>query len=128
MKTLQKTVLIVIGTVALVCGVIGIILPLIPTTPFLLLAGFCYAKSSRKLYDRLMNNKILGEYIKNYREHKAIPMKPKIIGVLIIWSSVFYTFFFLSAIIYLKVIFFIGAVVITYLILSIKTLKRDITA
>ena len=66
-----KALYFIAGTVCLILGIIGIILPILPTTPFLLLAAGCYARSSERFYNWLLNNRILGSYIRNYREGKA---------------------------------------------------------
>ena len=81
-------ILISFGTLFLIIGLIGIIIPILPTTPFLLLAAACYFKSSKKFYNWMMNNKIFGNYIKNYLENKGIPIKVKLISVIILWFTI----------------------------------------
>ncbi len=70
----KKWTLIVAGTICVCLGVAGIFLPLLPTTPFLLLAAVCYAGSSPRFYHWLMNNRWFGRYIKNYREGKGLTL------------------------------------------------------
>ena len=77
--------LIVCGCMAMILGIMGIFLPLLPTTPFLLLAAACFFRSSPRLYQWLINHKQMGPYIRNFREHKAIPLKAKIISVSMVW-------------------------------------------
>ncbi len=86
----MKTLFIVIGSICLVLGVIGIVVPLLPTTPFLLLSAALYMRSSPRLYERLLNSKYLGSYIRDYREHRAIPLKSKIIALIVLWGSMTY--------------------------------------
>ena len=69
-----RFLLIIAGTIFLVFGIIGIFLPILPTTPFLLLAAACYARSSKRFYNWLMNNKWFGNYIKNYNEGRGVPL------------------------------------------------------
>ena len=69
---LLKVFLNIVGTISLVLGIIGIFIPLLPTTPFLLLSAVAYFRGSERLYNLLINHKYLGVYIRNYREHKAI--------------------------------------------------------
>ena len=69
----MKTVCIILGTVSLALGIIGIFLPLLPTTPFLLLTAALYFRGSPRLYQWLLNHKCLGPYIRSFRENKAIP-------------------------------------------------------
>ena len=67
----MKTVCIILGTVSLALGIIGIFLPLLPTTPFLLLTAALYFRGSPRLYQWLLNHKCLGPYIRSFRENKA---------------------------------------------------------
>jgi len=75
-------------------GTLGIFLPLVPTTPFLLLAAALFARSSQKFYNWLLNNKWLGTYIRNYREKKGIPPGAKIISITLMWLVIGYSAFF----------------------------------
>lgn len=69
------------GTVALVLGLIGIFLPLLPTTPFVLLAAACYARGSRRFYDWLLSQRTFGPIIHEWERHRSIPYKTKITAV-----------------------------------------------
>ena len=75
---MKKIALILIGVLSVILGVIGIFLPILPTTPLILLAGYCFLKSSKRLYNKLIKNKYLGIYIKNYYEKKEFPKKQKL--------------------------------------------------
>ena len=119
----MKYLLIITGSICLALGVIGIFLPLLPTTPFLLLAAALYVRSSAKLYQWLIHQKDLGEYIRNFREHKAIPLRAKIISVSLVWITLTYCAIILTDEIWLKVFFLILAISVTWHILSYKTLK-----
>ncbi|NQU27807.1 MAG: DUF454 family protein, partial [Candidatus Marinimicrobia bacterium] len=77
--TLRKGLLILIGILLVVLATVGIFLPLLPTTPFLLLAAACFFRSSDRLYRWLITHKWFGLYIKNYREHKAITKGAKVV-------------------------------------------------
>ena len=119
-----KMLLTVSGTLSLFLGIIGIFLPILPTTPFLLLAAFCYAKSSEKFYYMLLNNRYLGNYIKNYREQKAVPMKIKISSISLLWITILISAFcFIENNIIRGVLILIAAAVTVH-ILSLKTLKK----
>ncbi|MEW5950621.1 MAG: DUF454 domain-containing protein [Elusimicrobia bacterium] len=84
------------GIISLALAIIGIVTPLLPTTPFLLLTAFCWAKSDKKLYEKLLNSPYLGEYIKNYKEKKKIPLKTKIISLVFLWTALTVSFCFLK--------------------------------
>ena len=73
----MKFLYLIFGTLSLVLGIIGIFLPVLPTTPLLLLTAFCYYRGSERLYGWLMNHPQLGPYIKNFREHRMIPRRVK---------------------------------------------------
>lgn len=91
MKEFVRILLIVCGTLSLALGVLGIFLPLLPTTPFLLLAAACYARSSKRFYHWLMNTPWCGEYIHNYRQGRGIPLKQKVLTILLLWLTIGYT-------------------------------------
>tara|TARA_B100001250_G_scaffold399904_1_gene409820 strand:+ start:480 stop:908 length:429 start_codon:yes stop_codon:yes gene_type:complete len=89
-----KVLWIILGSFFVALAAVGVALPGIPTTPFLILAAACYIRSSQKLYDRLISNKTFGPYLKDYREGKGIPKKAKILAVsmivLFVGSSVIF--------------------------------------
>ena len=119
----MKTVCIISGTVSLALGIIGIFLPLLPTTPFLLLTAALYFRGSPRLYQWLLNHKCLGPYIRNFRENKAIPLRAKIISLLLMWGTMVYCIFFLIPLTEIKIVLFLVAVGVTWHILSFKTLR-----
>lgn len=85
-----KWLLIVTGVVAVALGTVGIFVPLLPTTPFLLLAAACFIRSSPRLYRWLITHRWFGSYIKNYREHRALPLRVKIPALVLLWLSIGY--------------------------------------
>ena len=119
----MKVVYIALGTLSLVLGILGIFLPLLPTTPFLLLTAALYCKSSDRLYQWLLNQKHLGPYIRNFRENKAIPMRAKIVSISLIWITMLYCIFFLISYLWLQILLASIGAGTTYHILSFKTLK-----
>ena len=119
----MKYILIILGSISLVLGVIGIFLPLLPTTPFLLLSAALYVRSSENLYNWLINQKYLGTYIRNFREHKAIPLHAKIISVTLVWVTLLYCAIIISENILLSIALLILASAVSWHILSYKTLK-----
>ena len=81
---LAKLMWISLGSLFVGLGAIGVIVPGLPTTPFLILAAACYIRSSQRLYDWLISNKRFGPYLKDYREGKGIPRKAKRLAVVMI--------------------------------------------
>lgn len=120
----MKWLYIFFGTLALALGGIGIFLPLLPTTPFLLLAAALYFRGSERLYNWLLNHKHLGPYIRNFREYKAIPLRAKIVSVSLVWGTLLYCSLFVVSQWWLKTLLILLAVGITCHILSYKTLNK----
>ena len=84
----MRGALIVFGTLFVGLGLVGIFLPVLPTTPFLLLAAVCYARSSQRFYDWLLNNRWFGEYIRNYREGKGVHLRHKVSALVLLWGTI----------------------------------------
>ncbi|MEZ5319349.1 MAG: YbaN family protein [Vicinamibacterales bacterium] len=85
---LMKGLLIACGTLCVALGVIGIFLPIMPTTVFLLMAAACYARSSDRFYQRLINNRWLGSYIRNHREGRGMRRRDKTITLIMLWAGI----------------------------------------
>jgi uncharacterized protein len=117
---LLKYLYIFLGTLSLVLGIIGIFLPLLPTTPLLLLAAALYVRSSPKLYNRLLSNKYIGKYIRDLRENKAIPVHTKIVSVSLIWVTILYCVICIVSNIWLRIALIAIAAATTIHILSFK--------
>ena len=83
-----KLLLIVLGSIFLGLGFLGIFTPGLPTTPFLLLAAGCYVRSSDRLYSWLIKNKLFGKYIHNFRETRSIPLRSKILSLIVMWIMI----------------------------------------
>ena len=121
----MKTLLAALGAFALALGVIGIFVPLLPTTPFLLLAAWAFCRSSPRLYDRLLAHPCLGAYVRNFREYRAIPLRAKIISVTLIWATLLYCIFgVVRAWWWAQAGLLLLAVGLTWHILSYATLRR----
>jgi len=83
-----RYVLLVIGWLSVTLGIIGIFLPVLPTTPFLLLAAACFVRSSRRFYDWLVTHPRLGPWFRDYLEGKGIPLKGKVYAITTMWISI----------------------------------------
>jgi len=120
---LIRSILVIAGTFFVGLGVIGIFLPLLPTTPFLLLAAACYARSSKRFYNWLLNNKWFGNYIKNYREGKGVPLKVKILTISILWATIIISCVIVSSLL-VWIILVLIAIGVTIHVLTIRTFKK----
>lgn len=119
----MKILLAILGSVSLALGIMGVFLPVLPTTPFLLLSAALYMRSSQRLYDWLMSHKHLGPYIKNFREHKALPLRVKVVSVTMVWATLLYCAIFVAKEWWMSAVFVAIAIGVTVHIISFKTLK-----
>jgi uncharacterized membrane protein YbaN (DUF454 family) len=110
------------GIISVGLGTAGIFLPLLPTTPFLLLAAACFIRSSDRLYQWLIHNRWFGSYIRNYREHRAIPLRAKVIALILLWTTMTYSVFILRRHWALQVLLLLIASAVTLYLLSLKTM------
>ncbi len=121
----MKTIYIILGSISLGLGIVGIFLPLLPTTPFLLLTAALYFKGSPRLYKWLITHKRFGTYILNYRENKAITVTTKIISVSMLWVTILLCIFFVTDTLWLRLILCAVLIGVTIHLLSFKTLKKE---
>ena len=114
---------VLLGSLSVGMGVIGIFVPGWPTTIFLIIGSYFYIRSSEKLYNWLINNKILGIYLKNYYSGKGMPLKAKIFSILMMWSFGLLSIFLWipSNLMIVKITVFILLVIGTIFILRVKT-------
>jgi len=90
-RPFRRAALLVCGTLSLGLGIVGIFVPLLPTTCFLLIAAWCYARSSSRLYDRLMRARWIGGYLRRYRDERAIPVHVRVASVVMMWITIGYS-------------------------------------
>lgn len=121
----MKTIYIILGSISLGLGILGIFLPLLPTTPFLLLTAALYFKGSPRLYQWLIAHKRLGPYILNYRENKAITVTTKIISVSMLWATILICIFFVTDALWLRLVLCAVLIGVTIHLLTFKTLKKE---
>jgi uncharacterized protein len=124
-RSLIRTLLLVAGTVCVVLAVVGMVLPVLPTTPFLLLAAVCYARSSARFYGWLITNRWFGEYIRNYREGKGIPLRHKVVALSLLWLTIGYAALFAVSFWPARVVLVGIAAGVTIHLLRTKTYRPD---
>lgn len=116
--------LIFLGLVCVTLGVVGVFIPLLPTTPFLLLAAWLFYRSSPRLHQWLLNNRLCGAYITAFMVHRAIALKAKIVSITLLWVTITSSALFITTLVWVKVLLFSIAIGVTVHILSYKTLKK----
>jgi uncharacterized membrane protein YbaN (DUF454 family) len=124
-EKLKRKLLIVAGTISTAIGVVGIFVPILPTTPFLLLAAACYLRSSRKFYHWLLKNRFFGAYVRNYLQGRGMPLKLKILTILLLWVTIACSATFAVQALIIRVILALIAIGVTVHIILIKTTPRD---
>lgn len=120
---LKRGLFIVTGTIALVTGIVGIIIPVLPTTPFLLLSAICYLRGSKRLYNALLGNRLVGSYIKNYLEGRGMSIKIKIWTLSLLWVAIIFSAILATDNLIIRIILVCVLIGVTIHILLIKTLK-----
>lgn len=120
----MRHILTLLGLLSLGLGILGIFLPVLPTTPLLLLAAALFLRSNKRLYDWLLNHPKLGPYIRNFMEYKAIPLKVKGIAVSMVWITLLYCAVFVAEHWLFRLFFIVLATAITIHILSYRTLDK----
>ena len=121
-KASIKILLNVIGCIAVVLAILGVFLPLLPMTPFLLLASACFVRGSDRLHRWLLSNPLFGEYLRNIEDKKGIPLKGKIITLVLLWGSLAYSIYIVKLLL-LKVMLAAIGIGVTVFILRMKTLR-----
>jgi len=125
---MKQKIYIFVGIISTILGIIGAFLPLMPTTPFLILASFLFARSSPKLNNLLLKNRLLGEYLTNYIEHRSLPLSSKIKTISLLWLGLLATIFFTNIPFYVQLILiFIGICVSLHIIFLEKFFYRKNT-
>jgi uncharacterized membrane protein YbaN (DUF454 family) len=84
---MKKTLLNIAGVIALLLAILGLFLPLLPTTPFLLLASACFARGSTRLHRWLLQHRVFGAYLRNVEAGNGIPLRAKIVALALMWTS-----------------------------------------
>jgi uncharacterized membrane protein YbaN (DUF454 family) len=116
---------LILGVILAGIGFLGIFLPLLPTTIFLILASACFMRSSPQANEWLRNHKWLGAYLRNYQDKTGLTIKSKIIYIVILWLSIGFSAMVLTNDFGIQVILFIIAVGVTLHLITIKTQKEE---
>lgn len=123
MNKIIRNLLIIGGTLCVAFGVVGIFLPILPTTPFLLLAAVLYARSSERFLHWLLTNRWFGAYINNYRQGNGIPRREKILTISLLWATIIFSILCVVTSVWVKVLLAVIAIGVTIHLLRIKTYK-----
>jgi len=125
---MKKKLFILLGFISILCGLFGILIPILPTTPFLLLAAYLFAKSSPNFYNWLINSRLFGPYIRNYREKRGMTLIHKVLVLILLWFVIITTMIYGTEHIWVRILLAIVAIAVSTHIFMIKTLKGEIYA
>jgi uncharacterized membrane protein YbaN (DUF454 family) len=123
--TAKRRLLIGAGTLSTGLGIIGVFVPILPTTPFLLLAAACYMRSSERFYQWLINNRIFGAYVRNYIEGRGMPIRIKILIILLLWLTIGLSITFGVQNIVIRIVLICIAIGVTVHIILIRKRKVE---
>ncbi len=126
----KKTIFLILGFISLVTGSIGVVLPLLPTVPFLLLSAWFFANSSEKFHKWLLNHRVFGEYIKNYKYKKGMLLTHKIRTLILLWVGIGFSLYMMrnmpeEKFIWVIIFLLIVLIGVTIHILMLNTVKND---
>jgi uncharacterized membrane protein YbaN (DUF454 family) len=120
---LVRYLMIVGGILSVVLGIIGIVLPILPTTPFFLLAAYLFLRSSQRLYRWLLTHKLFGNYIRNYIHHKAISRGVKIFTLCLLWGTILLSVYLIRHLPWVQILLLTIALAVSVHVLSLNTMS-----
>ncbi len=118
---IKRVIYILVGVISTICGIFGIFLPILPTTPFLLLSIWCFSRSSVKLEKFVRNNKYFGKYIDDYYKGEGISLNSKRISITVLWLGITFSNFILLENHYIQAMLTFIAIFVTVHILGNPT-------
>jgi uncharacterized protein len=121
-SSIARTALVICGSAALVLGIVGVFVPVLPTTPLLLLAAACYARSSVRLHDWLLQHPVFGEYIRDYGERRGMKPRAKVVAITALWLGIGISILVVGTF-WLQLLLATVAVLVTTHILRLRTLS-----
>ena len=131
-KATKKTIspfvrflMITAGLISVGLGVIGIVLPILPTTPFFLLAAFLFVRSSQKYYRWLLSHKLFGNYIRNYIYKRSISKGVKIFTLSLLWMSILFSVTFATNLLWLRILLILIALGVSIHVLRLNTTRSE---
>ncbi len=123
---LGRACYLVAGSVALGVGVVGVVVPVLPTTPLLIVTAFCYARGSSRGYRWLVTNRLFGRYLNDYLCGRGVALKVKVGALVLLWGVIAVTAVFFTDRLWLRVLLPAIAVAVTVHVLMLKTRRRDV--
>ena len=123
-EKIKSTIFTVFGTIFLIIGAIGVFIPVLPTTPFLLLAAACYLRGSERLHRWLIYNRVFGEFIRNYTEGRGIKQRQKIYTISFLWLMIIFSVIYVLNNSLFRILLLFIAMVVSIHIIILPTIKQ----
>ena len=124
LKPIMRIALLAAGVLCVILGVIGIFLPILPTTPFLLLAAACFARSCDSCYAWLLNHRWFGSFIRNWHEHHGVTRRQRAAALAMLWTGIAISVAYGSELWWVRLMLVAIATGTTlYLVLGLKTVE-----
>lgn len=123
LANISKPVWNLLGSLFVSIGIIGVIVPLLPTTPFLLLAAYSFNRGSDRMRKWFEKNKLINSYLSNYRDKKGIPLRAKINSIVILWVTIGISIYLVSND-YIRVVLVLVVIGVTFHLSRIPTKKE----
>lgn len=120
-----RLLLLIAGSLSLMLGLVGLFLPVLPTTPFLLISAACYGRGSQRFYDWLLNHPWFGEYIRNYREGKGIEYRHKTAALVLLWTTILASAIFFVSGWWVRGVLLAIAIGVTIHLTSLPTYRKE---
>jgi uncharacterized membrane protein YbaN (DUF454 family) len=120
-----RGVYIVVGTIALIIGAIGLFLPVIPTTPLVILAAACYYRGSDRLHNWILSSRWFGETIKNYQEGRGLTRNTKVRAISMMWVMILVSAWFFVSNLFVRVAIICVAIGVTVYLVRLPTLEKN---
>lgn len=120
----KKIFFIISGILSIFFAVIGVFVPVLPTTPFLLLAAYLFAQSSPKMYYWVLHNRLFGRYIRDYQEGRGIPLRTKVISIIFLWLTISWSIYSVDNI-YIRIGLLGIAITVTFYLSKKKTYRKS---
>ena len=116
-EKVKRAIYLIIGTAALVLGAIGVFLPVLPTTPFVILAAACYLRSSKRMHAWILQSELFGETIENYQAGRGLKRDTKIRALVLMWATISISaFLFVDQLIFRGTMFLVATGVTIYIL------------
>lgn len=122
-ERIQRIIFTIFGTLFLILGAIGVFIPVLPTTPFLLLAAACYLRGSERMHRCMINNRVFGDFIRNYMEGRGISPRQKLIIIIFLWVMIIISIYYLIDVFLLRILVLFVAIVISAHIIMLPSLQ-----